>query len=255
MSDNYYACVDEIEKSLTKFCYSNGRDLMEAFTRFLEFVVDGFDATFRTLDRNYTSEETKYFTELLQLWLTSIQTKLHMYGWFDALGELYERLAGRMKKQNSGQFFTPCHICDLMAQINAPKDVEVVGKNISDPSAGSGRNLLAFNALHPGNFMVAEDIDRICCLMCVCNFLVHGIDGEVVWHDSLDPSSYNQGWRVNKLLNLIGLPTVLPLCKEESMIYMSSLNILHNKREADTPSVPEIKAAPRQKVYQMSLFD
>jgi len=72
--------------------------------------------------------------------------------------------------------------------------------------------------------MFAEDVDRTCCMMSVCNFLMHGVVGEVVWHNSLDPGSWFSGWRVNRNLNNplhrhYGCPHVETLQKEDSFVF------------------------------------
>ena len=45
-------------------------------------------------------------------------------------------------------------------------------KRICDPTCGSGRLLLAYHVRHLGNYLVAEDVSRTCCLMTVCNMLI-----------------------------------------------------------------------------------
>ena len=75
------------------------------------------------------------------------------------------------------------------------------GKLISDCACGSGRTLLAHHVRNLGNYYVAEDIDKTCAMMCVCNFLLHGVVGEVVWHNSLIPEQFYGAWKINQDLN------------------------------------------------------
>lgn len=49
---------------------------------------------------------------------------------------------------------------------------------MGDPTCGSGRLLLAYHARNPGNYLIGEDINRTCCLMTVCNMLIHGCVGK-----------------------------------------------------------------------------
>ena len=105
------------------------------------------------------------------------------------------------------------------------------GKYINDPACGSGRTLLAWHVRNIGNYLCAEDIDRTCCLMTVCNFIIHGCVGEVICHDSLDPGSFYTGWKINERLNKnpfspIPLITVREIAKEESI----TLRIWENKK-------------------------
>lgn len=130
---------------------------------------------------------------------------------------------------------------------NEPK----TGLRISDPTCGSGRNLLSHHAENPGNFYFGEDIDRTCCLMTVCNFIIHGCVGEVVWHNSLDPESYYCGWSVNPWLNRTGIPGVIEISKEKSYIWQSwQQRKLQNEAKKAEQREPPKPVKPEQ----LSLF-
>ena len=86
---------------------------------------------------------------------------------------------------------------------------------MGDPTCGSGRLLLAYHAHNPGNYLVGEDISRTCCMMTVCNMLVHGCVGEVICHDSLQPKAFTDGWKVNQALPLTGVPSIRCMKEEE----------------------------------------
>lgn len=136
------------------------------FERFMEYVIAGFDVTFSKLDRPFTLDESTACMELFSAWVTTMNEVLKTKEWYDILGDVYmSYLSGTMKKQWTGQFFTPKHICDFMAQITDPG--ENGGESIMDCCCGSGRMLLASHVLHPGNYCCAQDMDRICCLMTV----------------------------------------------------------------------------------------
>lgn len=114
-----------------------------------------------------------------------------------------------------------------MTDVCTPKEEVVRGKRISDPTCGSGRNLLAFHVKHLGNYMVGEDIDRTCAMMTVCNFILHGVQGEVVWHNTLIHDDYYGGWKVNEHLNsplskYFGIPHCRPMEREESVLFTDS---------------------------------
>ncbi len=49
------------------------------------------------------------------------------------------------------------------------------------------------------------------------NMMTHGCVGEVVWHNSLDPSTYYGGWVINPTLNITGIPGIEIMSKEESV--------------------------------------
>lgn len=134
-------------------------------------------------------------------------------GWFDAFGELHMAYCSKPGQQANGQFFTPSHICELMVMCAAGK--KETGQRMGDPTCGSGRLLLAYHAHNPGNYLVGEDISRTCCMMTVCNMLVHGCVGEVICHDSLQPKAFTDGWKVNQALPLTGIPSIRRMKEEE----------------------------------------
>lgn len=98
-----------------------------------------------------------------------------------------------------------------MVSINGEgRELTGKGLNFGDPACGSGRFLIAAHAKFPGNYCCGEDIDRTCALMTVCNFILHGVNGEVIWHDSLMPTKerFYGAWRVCPRPDLMGCPQV-----------------------------------------------
>jgi len=111
-------------------------------------------------------------------------------------------------------------------------------------------------------------------MMSVCNFIVHGAVGEVVWHNSADPGSWYYGWKVNENLNNplhkhFGIPHVRSIKKEESTVWqhweIRRLQIESEKIETPVetiikPTIP-VKAQKRKKGFdkdgpiQLTLFD
>ena len=238
--------------------YRHKYDPYSLFERFLEFVIVGFDITFSKVERPFKEEEAKICMELLVSWTTSMNEALKQHEWYDLLGEVYmDYLSGTMKKHWTGQYFTPMHICDMMAKITDPG--EKVGERVMDCACGSGRMLLASHVLHPGNYCCAQDIDRICCLMTVCNFIIHGVNGEVVCGDSLDPTDYRDGWRTNEVLHLTGIPCVRKIDMMESTTYRGSLATLDEVKtskpaKSNAPAKKSAKKESSQPI-QYSLFD
>ena len=143
-----------------------------------------------------------------------MQRELQSGEWFDASGGLVMAISSKSGRQVSGQFFTPPHSCGLMVLCTDTRE-KTTGKRINDPTCGSGRLLLAYHVRHPGNYLVAEDISRTCCLMTVCNMLVHGCIGEVIHHDSLCPENFMDGWMVNHTLTQTGIPSIRRMSEEE----------------------------------------
>lgn len=191
------------DKTILDFCGRYGFEPSRIFDDFLRYVINGFTIPgFPGLsDWRYTEDQNKGFLELYQNFILNLQKKLNDHEWYDILGETYEAIiAGKGRRSNSGQFFTPMSLCDLMTEITEFDNTKR-RPVINDPTCGSGRTLLSFNSKHMGCYYVAEDLDKTCCMMTVVNFLTHGITGEVVHHDSLMQEESWNAWLVNSGLN------------------------------------------------------
>lgn len=145
--------------------------------------------------RKYSKDELNNFAKVLGTLFVIYDKEITSGDWVDPLGDYYEALASNHKKSGLGQFFTPKTICDLMADFTIkPKDY---GNKINDPTAGSGRNLLAANRVCKGNYYVAQDIDHMCVKMCCINMAIHGLKGEVYHMDTLRNSSPWNTYTIN----------------------------------------------------------
>lgn len=230
--------VRELEKLIVSLAYKCGTDVSRIFDDFLIYIIHGFSPGEKALENwKYEKEQVAMFYKMYTEWVLIMKRQVCLSGWYDAFGELYMScIAGNARKQSNGQFFTPAHICDLMAELCGSQDnsVELCG----DPACGSGRNLLAWHVKHLSSYLCAEDIDRTCYLMTVCNFLIHGCVGEVIWHDSLNPDTYYDGWKVNERLTIAGLPTIRRIAKEESVVWQAWQN---QRRDAKGHVITPIK--------------
>jgi hypothetical protein len=106
--------------------------------------------------------------ERVNLWADKDQRRAT--GWYDPLGSFYEEISSDGKKSAMGQFFTPEHIVTMMTQISMGADAdhkiergEMV--TLAEPACGSGRFILAANAMHPGTFSCGNDLDVMCAKM------------------------------------------------------------------------------------------
>ncbi|MBR5592781.1 MAG: N-6 DNA methylase [Bacteroidaceae bacterium] len=255
-------------KELTTFSYQNGKNITDVFDDFLLYIIYGFDCTFKKVEGwNYTPVQTQSFGRMFAEWVRIMEKALRHRDWYDAFGDIYmELISSKMRQQGNGQFFTPHTICDFMAKITI-NEGEHTGK-INDCACGSGRCLLAANAISPGNYYVGQDIDKTCCLMTVCNFIIHGMVGEVIWGDALNPANFHGAWKTNEMLKY-GTPSVRYIDRCESEGYLSAISALINKEDKQEakqskPKVAEpvavvkksSKASKAKSEYeQMSLFD
>lgn len=210
--------VRELEKLINDFTYRNGLDVRIVFHDLLRYIVHGFSlpGTPPLTDWRYPKEQNKVFVEMLFTWFNIMEVQIRRHGWYDAFGDLFMALTSQRGQQQKGQFFTPEYVTELMSKI-------VMGHNEStpkiptvyDPTAGSGRTLLAAKAERPQSYLVAWDIDYTCCLMCVCNFLINSCVGEVVCIDSLGTDNFRGAWLINEAYYRTELPTVRWLNEQE----------------------------------------
>lgn len=124
----------------------------------------------------------------------------------ELLGAVYMDLASHGHRQGMGQFFTPPHICKLMAQINlgdcdVGKQVKPI--RIMEPCAGSGSMLLAMcevilesGGKLPDYHLTAIDLDVSCVKMTTVQFManafIHDLRPgklDVFQGNSLDPTN------------------------------------------------------------------
>lgn len=215
--------IRPLEKLILDFSYANGYDPLNVFNDFLTYIIHGFSPGAPPLHSwKYKRQQNATFMEMVKEWIRLMNRKLQDdKAWFDPFGDLYMSLVSQGTQQGHGQFFTPVHICDLMVMCTVGEE-KTNGGRMNDPTCGSGRLLLAYHVRNLGNYLIGEDINYTCCLMTVCNMLIHGCVGEVVWHDSLDLKNFMGGWKVNPLLTRTGIPTIRKMSLEE---YQASRNL------------------------------
>ncbi|MFV0587543.1 N-6 DNA methylase [Bacteroides reticulotermitis] len=222
MSKHYEAPAElrPLEKLLCEFAYNNGLDIRTVFDDLLTFIIHGMSPGAPPLTSwRYTQEQNKVFYRMYVEWIGVMDKMTTIKGWYDAFGELYMSLiVSPSQASQTGQFFTPHTICDLLQAITDVQDTKK-DKLVGDPACGSGRTLLAFQAQHQGHYLIGEDIDQTCCKMAVCNFFIHGCVGEIIWHDALAPESYFGGWKINEHLYPHCQLGVRAITKEESVVW------------------------------------
>ena len=237
--------IRPLEKMVCDFAYSNGYDSISVFNDFLRYVIHGFSPGAPPLmDWKYKRQQNRHFMEMLTGWIRLMQRELQSGGWFDAFGDLFMAISSKSGRQVNGQFFTPPDICDLMVLCTDSGET-ATGKRICDPTCGSGRLLLAYHVRHLGNYLVAEDVSRTCCLMTGCNMLVHGCIGEVIHHDSLCPENFMDGWMVNHTLTQTGIPSIRRMSEEEYRTSRNmSVDLLRKRKEKLRQMQPGKKQLP-----------
>jgi type I restriction enzyme M protein len=211
-----------IEKMLSEFVCGNGLDMSQVFNNWLEYIIEFFSVEGYSMEsRKSNSKQDKFFYGLMAEWIQATKKQIAHAGWYDAFGYLYESLVvSKSKTKLNAQFFTPPELCNLTVRLRGEQEkLKEEWRRINDPTCGSGRILLAFHAYDSGNYLYGEDVDRTCCMMAVCNFLIHGCVGEIIWRDTLK-MDWRYGWNINKRLNnpfsiYFGIPSVSELKQEE----------------------------------------
>jgi len=117
----------------------------------------------------------------------------------DILGEFFEQ---HLSNGRNGQFFTPFHICELIASV-------ILGENesktdtpirILDPTCGSGRMLLAARKSNATAEYYGIDIDHTCVKMAALNLFLNGMwNSEVLCADSLRANDFVISYHISLL--------------------------------------------------------
>lgn len=141
--------------------------------------------------RRYTKEQQNKFCELLTMLTLTMETEAQDKEFSDFLGELFMQL--NLGNDAGGQFFTPYHVCELMARISMDKDtlkaqIEENGYiTVNDCACGAGATLIAaaevmwqwdINYQQTAIF-TAQDIDYTTALMCYVQLSLIGCAGYV----------------------------------------------------------------------------
>lgn len=224
-----------LSKLICDFAYHNGKDNKQVLDDLLTYIIGSFSPEPQIIPSwEYSGEQNLSFFAMMQEYFRIMDEKLRSLRWFDVWGDLFMELTP--KGGAKGQFFTPSPLCDMIAQATIDKGVVpsrpcgAFGNRvvISDPAAGSSRCLLAAHALfiEKGErkpYLIAEDVDAMCCKMSAINLMSHGCFGEVVCHDTLaNPKEVKTGYIINEGLYPIpnGFPTIRAKHKPKSFVLL-----------------------------------
>lgn len=211
-----------IQKTISEISQKTGKDIMATFRDFLDYCIESLTPPRPVPDGiDDKSPFFKAFAELQLEYANGIEKE----GWHDPLGDLFMVFAKGMVSYR-GQFFTPKSICKLMAETALKSEPQgdktccgAFGNRwvCSDPTCGSGRNLLAIAAKFADKprkdlpYFIGEDLDDTCCKMTAINMCVHGLPGEVICHNTLsEPDTCKYGYVINEATYPIytGIPSI-----------------------------------------------
>ena len=107
----------------------------------------------------------------------------------DILGDIYVEM---ITFGQNGQYFTPGHITDLMAEITGIGN----GEKVNDPSCGSGRFLISALKENSNSNFFGEDIDERCAKMAVINMWLFDVKNAEIKHGNSLSDEVWKTWRI-----------------------------------------------------------
>lgn len=156
---------------------------------------DEREARYLRIINKYRKEEQEHFLTLFAHMVMALELNPEQ----DFLGKLYTGLG--LQDEGRKQFFTPYHVCELMADITMDDVVQQVRENgyvsLNDPCCGAGATLIAgINSAKKNlqkadlNFqnhilVTAQDIDETVALMCYIQLSLLGMAAYVKVGNSL----------------------------------------------------------------------
>lgn len=221
-----------------------------------------------SLLNRYSPEHQAHLEDIIKDTVLAIQDGLKGDGWIDIFGDVYMELAGRYKASAMGQFFTPPAVCNVIAKLMVPT-FPTDGRTlfVHEPSAGSGRNVLAWHAEHIVPKLKAHeinncdvhynciDLDRVCCDMTALNMAIHGMVGAVIHGDTLTLKTFGV-WEINpSLLMMGGAPHIIEVPESHWHHYtlIDREELQHTPQPEPTPAAaPPPPVTPQH--GQLALF-
>ncbi len=151
--------------------------------------VESLENEYMQIIKPYAKNEVNAFAELFADLVMMLEPQPR-----DVLGELYMEL--NLGNKNAGQFFTPPHISELMAEMvygDQLKEFEQPFITLSEPTCGAGGMVLAFvktmiaHGHNPADklWVQCTDIDRLAALMCYVQLSLWHVPAQVIVGNSL----------------------------------------------------------------------
>jgi type I restriction-modification system DNA methylase subunit len=170
----------------------------------------------------------------------------------DVLGEFYEE---NFSRKSTSQFFTPWHVCTLMAQLTCdpvPEQRREEPLRIMDPTCGSGRAILAGAKIcGPYQEYYGIDIDETCVKMTAINFFLNGLfHSEVMCADSLMPEDFRVSYKISFLP--FGIFRITE--KERSPLWNHVQNCWDKPQQKVKQEPPEFNDTMIQQGNQLTFF-
>ncbi len=216
MSSNPYTKImakNRLPEELKKFgnifdSLSRRHGTYYIFQDFLDLSINAWSFDYKmdlmAIRKKYSEKERQLFGQLIHETIHILDRMIVSDNdFYDVFGTFYE--ANSLTNKHFAQFFTPLHVCQLMAQLTLDNEAQ----NFNDPCSGSARFSLASNSVKPGMFHSLIDIDFTCARMSALNLMYHGIHGIIICDNGLIAGkSFRGAFIVNRWLTLQGVPQI-----------------------------------------------
>ena len=255
--------TDTFEKVINRFQYHY--DTRIVFDDFLTMTLCSFshntatgksydeDLYIETVDK-YKNDKLRFeFPKLLACLTNEMTNRMESDTGYDVLGEFYEQ---NISRKDSGQFFTPWHICTFMAKMMYDASLkEVIDRplRILEPSCGSGRMLMAMlKEAGPYHEYYAIDLDSTCVKMTAINLFLSGLfRSETMCANALLPEDFRVSYRASFLP--FGIFRVKE--KEQSPLWQILKNSWNGSTEnKETKAPPEFEGKLIEPGNQLTIF-
>lgn len=194
-SRNYYEVWHDLMELYSLSILNTCTKQMFAGSKRLESLWNARESRYLQTINKYSKQNQKIISQMFAMLVLGLERNPDQ----DLLGSIYMELG--IFSSNAGQFFTPYSICKLMSGISfdkkqIAKQVHEVGfVSVNDSACGAGATLIAaamecasmFKRLNYQNhiYFVANDVDRLCCMMCYIQLSLLGVAGIVTCNNTL----------------------------------------------------------------------
>jgi type I restriction-modification system DNA methylase subunit len=236
--------ISSFVKTFNQLCY--GSDESKLFEDFLDICIcclsgQRYEEEYLSIIKRYSKEKVDLFVTLFSQMVIIMDND--GAGLTDCLGEFFQN---HITRGANGQFFTPPHVTDMMAQMTVGEDMK--DKTIMDPACGSGRMLLSAAKVSRRNYFFGADLDSRCCKMTTINLCLNGLIGEVAYMNSLTLEHWG-GYEVFNDKERMNLPTIKKLNANECVL----ANQTFSKVSEEVPKAVSTNAPITVSQYKMEL--
>lgn len=144
---------------------------------------------YRHVMAKYDTERRLKMAKLLSILCMITEEETRQGAFEDYMGDLFMRL--ELYSAMNGQFFTPFHVCRLMAKMETGNLITQIDRqgwvSVNEPACGAGATMIAIaEAMHSRGvewqkcvFFTGQDLDETCALMCYIQLSLLGCAGYV----------------------------------------------------------------------------